>query len=228
MRRLLGTLLLAIGLFVHPTSAGAVTMTATLTLSSSSFVQVIDNGGTTGEGPASFTSGTNITLTSTNGGASGTVNSLAFPSITVGPVTYSFASEPANSITFTFNAGTGQLDFTNSVMVSVSRAGASTTTVALTSPLTMTTETTNAGSPCGSFGTLPLSGSRRSGAPGNITLIGGSCVPADASVSGVWLTQVKLVGTLTQFSAVPEPGTVVLLGAALASFAAWTHRRGRN
>ena len=228
MRCSFGTLLLAIGLLVFPTLAGAETMTATLTLSSQSFIGVSE-GGLTNVGTGFVPNGTVVTLTSTDGGASGTLDGLPLPSFTTGPITYSFNSPAPNSITFTFDAGTGELDFTNSILTSISRGSSpmTTTTVALTSPLTMTTETTSAGTPCGAFTTpTDFSGSRQSGAPGNITLVGGSCVPADASIGGPWLTQVKLVGTLTQFA--PEPGTAALSGVALASIAALAHRRGHG
>jgi len=220
MRRLLGALSFALGLILHSTSAGAVTMTATLTLSSSSY-DAVSEGGTALAGQGFFPNGTVITLTSTNGGASGTVDNIPFPSFTASTITYSFTAPAKNSITFTFNSSTGELDFTNSIMTSVTRAS---TTVALTSPLTLTTETTAGGSPCGGFPSDTFDGDRKDSL-GMVTLVGGSCVPASGMFGGPWLTQVLLRGALTQFTAVPEPATASLLGVALACLALHAYRR---
>jgi hypothetical protein len=211
----LGMLLLAAGLLAHPTTAGATPIV--FTLSGSSF-DAVSEGGTALVGQGFFTAGTMITL---SGGTSGTVTGLALPGLSGGGVSYSFAA-PSGSITYTLNQTTGELDFTNSIIASVTRTGP--TTVAVTNPLTLATGTTNAGSPCGGLGTTPVHGSPATSPTGAVTLVGGSCGPADAGAGGPWLVQVKLIGTLSSnWNVVPEPGTAALLGCGLGGIA-WAGR----
>jgi hypothetical protein len=198
-------LTLAAGLLAHPTTAGATPIQ--FTLSGSSF-DAVSEGGTALVGQGFFTAGTMITL---SGGASGTVTGLALPGLSGGGVSYSFAA-PSGSITYTLNSATGALDFTNSIIASVTRSGP--TMVGVTNPLTLTTGTTNAGSPCGGLPATPVHGSPVNITTGAVTLEGGTCVPADAGAGGPWLVQVKLIGVLS-----PEPSTALLLAAGVLGLA---------
>jgi hypothetical protein len=151
------------------------------------------------------------------------LDSLRLPSVSnPGGATYSFAAPAPSSIRYTLNAATGQLDFTSSIITSVNGVG-------VTDLLTLTTGTSNGGTPCGGLPALLFSGSPVNGTTGAATLLGGTCVPAKASDNGPWLVAVKLVGVLSPIPSAPEPSTALLLSAGLVGLAVRRrHARGAS